>query len=165
MDEEKNKLSFLDVLVECCSFTFVTSIYRKPVWIWVGMLLLLSLGRLTWSSVSHSGLLSFVRISLKVNLNRLKISFWVIGILRKSLLTPLTKLFISLGITSGHFDLLNGQFILDFFGLNLLVSWLPIRFLPLLHAVLVRLRVEPSLLHKLHFTLFIRMWSSSNKAI
>ena len=31
MDEEKdNKLPFLDVLVECYSFAFITSIYRKP---------------------------------------------------------------------------------------------------------------------------------------
>ena len=31
MDEEKdNKLPFLDALVECCSFAFVTCIYRKP---------------------------------------------------------------------------------------------------------------------------------------
>ena len=31
MDEEKdNKLTFLDVLAECCSFAFVTCIHRKP---------------------------------------------------------------------------------------------------------------------------------------
>ena len=95
------------------------------------MLSFLSLGRLTWSSVSHSGLLKFVQITrLKVNLNRLKIYFWVMGILRKSLLT----LLISLGITSGHLALLNTQFMLDFPGLDLLDSWLLIRFLPMLHC-------------------------------
>ena len=35
-----------------------------------------------------------------MNLNRLKIYFWVTGILKKLLLTPSTKLFIRLGITS-----------------------------------------------------------------
>ena len=60
----------------------------------------MDLGRLTWSSVSHSGLLKFVRITrLKVNLNRLRIYFWVMGILKKSL-TP-----------SGHLTLLNAQFV------------------------------------------------------
>ena len=104
---------------------------------------------MAWSSISHSGLLRFVRITrLKVNLNRLKIYFWVTGILRKSLLTTLTKLLISLGITSGHLALLNTQF------------------LPLLHAIIMRLSFEPSLHLKLHFTLFIRMCSLSfNKSI
>ena len=68
MDEEKdNKLPFLDVLVEHRLFAFITCIYieslRSLVCIWVGMLLLLSLERLTWSSISHSGLLRFVRIT------------------------------------------------------------------------------------------------------
>ena len=57
------------------------------------------------------------------------------GILRKSLLKPLRKLLISFGITSGHLVLLNAQFMLDFPGLNLVASWLPIMFLSLLHAV------------------------------
>ena len=69
----------------------------------------------------------FVRITrLKENLNNLKFYFWGRGITRKSLLTPLTKLFISLGITSGHLAFLNAQFMLDFLGLDLLVIWLPI---------------------------------------
>ena len=51
-----------------------------------------------------------------------RIYFWVTGILRKSLFTPLTKLFISLGITPGHLALLNAQFMLDFLGFDLLAS-------------------------------------------
>ena len=95
MDEERdNKLPFFRRLLAC---------------IWVGRLLLLSLWRLIWSSVSHSGLLRFVQITRsKENLNRLRSCFWVTGILRKSLLT--TKLLINLGITSGHLALLNAQF-------------------------------------------------------
>ena len=70
--------------------------------------MLLSLGRLTWSSVLYSGLLRLVQImGLKVNLNGLKIYSWVMGILRKLLLTPWTKLLISLGITLCHLVLLN----------------------------------------------------------
>ena len=131
------------------------------------MLLLLSSGRLTWSSDSQSGLLRFVRITrLKVNFNWWKINFCVMGIPRKLLLTLLTKLLISLGITSGHLAFLNVQFMLDFFGLDLLASWLLISFLPLLHAVIIRLLFERSLQLELHFAQFIRMCSlSSNKAI
>ena len=44
------------------------------------------------------------------------------GILRKSLLAPLTKMFISLGITTGHLAHLNAQFMLDFLGLDLQTS-------------------------------------------
>ena len=44
-------------------------------------------------------------------------------ILRKSLWTPLTKLLISLGITSCHLAVLNVLFMLDFLGLDLLTSW------------------------------------------
>ena len=80
MDEEKhNKLPFLDVLVEPHSFAFVTCIYRKPMFTGlylVEMLLHLSPERLIWLSVSHSGLLRFVRITrLKPNLNKLKIDW------------------------------------------------------------------------------------------
>ena len=118
MDEEKdNQLPFLDVLAKRCLFAFVTNIYRKLTFtcIWVGMLLLLSPGRLTWSSVLHSGLLRFVQITgLKVNLNRLKIYFWVTGILKNLLLIPWTKPLVSLGITSCQFALLTVRFILDF---------------------------------------------------
>ena len=78
---------------------------------------------------------------LKVILNRLKIYFWVTGILWKLLLSPLTKLSISLGITSGHLALLNAQFMLDF---PALASWLLIRFLSCF-AVKMRLGFEPSL--------------------
>ena len=171
MDEERvNKLQFLDVLVECCSFAFITCIYRKPTFLglylsWI--LLLLSPIWFTRSSVSHSGLLRFAQITrLKANLNRLKIYFWVMGILRNSLLTPLTKLFLSLGIASGYLALLNDQFMLDFLGLDLLASWLLIRFLPLLYTVIIQLWFESSLQLELHFGLFIRMCSlSSNKAI
>ena len=63
------------------------------------------------------------------------------GILRNSLLTSLIKLFISLGIRSGHLTLLNFQFIQDFLWLDPLASWLPIRFLPLLHAVIMQLSI------------------------
>ena len=88
----------------------------------------LNLGRLNWSSFLHLGLVRFVQItSLKGHVNRLQIYFWVTGILRKSLLTTLRKL-LSLGITSGHLALLIVQFMWDFSGLNLLVSWFPIRF-------------------------------------
>ena len=38
------------------------------------------------------------------------------------LLTPLTKLLISLGITSGHLALLNAQFMSDLLELDLLAS-------------------------------------------
>ena len=108
------------------------------------MLSLLNLGTWTRSSVSHSGLLRFDGITrLKVNLNRLKNYFWVTGILRKTLLTPLTKLLISLGIGLGHLTLLNAQFMWDFLGLDLLASWLPIKFLSLLHVVIMRLWFEP----------------------
>ena len=94
---------------------------------------------LTWSSVSHLALLKFVRIRrLKANFNRLKIYFCAMGILRKSLLTTLTRLFISFGITSGDLALLNAQFMLDFLGLDLFASWLPIKFLSLLHVVIMR---------------------------
>ena len=56
------------------------------------MLLLLRLGRLTWSSVSHLGLLRFVQITRwKVNLNRLKNYSWVIGILRKVIVDTTNK--------------------------------------------------------------------------
>ena len=130
--------------------------------VWVGMLSFRSLRRLTWSSDTHSGFLRFVRITrLKVNLNRLKIYFWVTGIMRKSLLTSQTKLLINLGITSGYLDLLNALFMLDFLGLYLLASWLPIRFLSLLHAVILRLWFEPSLQLERHFALLIRMSSLS----
>ena len=51
---------------------------RSLVCIWIGMLLLLSLRGLIWSSVSHSGVLRFVQITrLEANLYRLKIYFWV----------------------------------------------------------------------------------------
>ena len=76
---------------------------------------------------------------------RLKISSRVMGILRKLLLTPWTKLLISSGITLCHLALLNVLFMSDFLGLDLLVSWLPIKFLPLLHAVLMRLGFKPFL--------------------
>ena len=122
MNEEKdNKLPFLHVLVE--QLVYIESLCSLAC-IWVGMLLLLSLGRLTWSSVLHLGFLKFVQITkLKVNLNRLKIHFWITGFLRRLLLTPSTKLFISLGIRSGHLALLNVLYMLDFPGLDLLVSW------------------------------------------
>ena len=124
------------------------------------MFLLLGPERLTQSSVSYSELLRFVQITrLKANLDILKIYFWVMVILRKSLLTPLTKLLISLGITSGHLVILNAQFMLDLLGLDSLACWLPIRFLPLLHAVIMRLWFNPSLQLELDFALFIRMCS------
>ena len=128
------------------------------------MCLLLNLGRLIWSSVLHSGLSRFVQITgLKVNLNRVKNYFNVTGILRKLLLTSWTKLLLSLGIILCHLALLNVLFISDFLGLDLLVSWLLISFLPPLHSVLMRLWFEPFLQLELHFALFIRMCSLSFK--
>ena len=121
MDVEKdNKLLFLDVLVECCSFAFVTCTYRKPTF--TGLYL-------SWNAfacksrkvnlIKVSHIQAFLRFFwVKVNLNELKIYFWVMGILRKSLLTPLTKLLISLRITLSHLALLNAQFMLDFLGLD-----------------------------------------------
>ena len=112
MDEEKyNKLSFLNVLVERRSFAFVTYIenLRSPACIWVGILLLLRPGRLTWSSHSHSRLLRFVRIRLKANWNRLKF-IWGNGYLEEFIVDTITKL-IGLGITSDHLALLNVQFV------------------------------------------------------
>ena len=146
---------------------FVTCIYRKPTF--TGLYL-------SWDAFAPKSrkvnlikclTFRFVRITrLKANLNKLKIFFWVMGILRKSLLIPLTKLLISLGIISGHLALLNTQFMLGFFGLDLLASWLLIKFLPLLPEVIMRLRFEPCLRLELHFALFIRMYSlSSDKAI
>ena len=124
MDEEKgNKLSFLDVLVEYRSFVFVTCIYRKPTF--TGLLL-------SWDAFAPKSwkvnlikcltfrVLKIFRITrLKVNIKKFKFYFRVMGILRRSLLTPLKKLFISLGITSSHLALLNAQFMLNFLGLDL----------------------------------------------
>ena len=136
--KKDNKLPFLDVLVECRLFAFVTCIYRKPMFtnLYLSLDAFAPKSRKVNLIVSHSGLLRFVWITrLKANLNRLKIYFCVMGILKKSMLTPLTKLLIRLGIISGHLALLNAQFMLDFLGLDLLACWLPIRFLPLLHIM------------------------------
>ena len=81
-------------------------------------------------------------IWLKGNLSRLKMYSLVTGILRKLLLTPWRKLLIHLRITLCHLVHLNVLFISDFLGLYLLVSWLQIRFLPPLHAVLTLLWLE-----------------------
>ena len=59
------------------------------------------------------------------------------GVLRKSFLTPLKKPLISLGITSGYMALENAQFMLDSLGLDHLASRLQIKFLPLLHAIIM----------------------------
>ena len=60
----------------------------------------------------------------------------------------------------------NTLFMLNFFGLDLLANWLPRRFLPLLHAVIMQLCFESSSLLEVQFALFIRMCSlSSNKSI
>ena len=148
MDEEKdNKLPFLDVLVEH-SFAFITSIYRKPTF--TGLYLSWDAFAPKSRKVNLIQCLTFTALKIcldnkiKSNLNRLKIYFWVMRILRKLLLTPLTKLLISFGITSGYLALLNAQFILDFFGLDLQASWFPIRFFLLLHTVIIRLWFKPS---------------------
>ena len=127
IDEEKDiKLLFLDELVERRSFAFVTSIYRKSTF----TDLYLSRDAFAPKSTKVNLLKCLTFRALKICLynkiksefEQIKIYFWVTGILRKPFLTPLTKLFISLGITSGHLALLNVQFIFDFLGLDLLAS-------------------------------------------
>ena len=71
------------------------------------------------------------------------------------LLTPLTKLLISLGITSGHLAILNVQFMLDLLGLDLFASWLPIRFLSLLQhcynsAIVQTIFTTQAAFHSIH---------------
>ena len=127
MDEEKdNKLPFLDVLVERRSFAFVTSIHTKPTF--PGLYLSWDAFAPKSRKVNLIKCLSFRAVKIcsdnkiKANLNRLKIYFWVTGILRKSLLIPLTRLLISLRITSGHLAFLNGQLMLHSLVLDLLAS-------------------------------------------
>ena len=169
-DEKDYKLPFLDALVELLSFAFGTCIYRKPTF--AGLYLSWYAFASTSRKVNWIKCLTFRALKncsdnkIKSKFEQIKIHFWVTGILRKSLLTPLTIVFISLGITSSYLALLNAQFMLDFLGLDLLASWLPIRFLPRLPAFIMWLWFEPSLLLVQYYALFIRMCSSSsNKAI
>ena len=86
MDEEMDhKRPFLDDLVECCSSAFVPCIYRKPTFTSLN---------LSWDAFAPKSrkvnlikgltLLRFVWITrLKGNLNRLKIYFWIMDVLRK----------------------------------------------------------------------------------
>ena len=162
-------MPFLDVLVECCLLAFISSIYRKPTF--TGSYLTWDVSTPKSKKVNLIKCLIFKALKIcsdnkiKSEFEQIKNLFWVTGTLRKSLLTPLTKLLISLGITSAHLAFLNAQLMLDFFGLDLLASWLPIRFLLLWHAVIMWLWFEPSWQLELHFTLFSRMGSLSfNKA-
>ena len=103
---------------------------------------------------------------IKSEFEQIKSLFLGNGYPREVIVDPINKTIYKFRKTAGHLALLNAQFMLDDLGLDLLASWLPIRFLPLLHAVRVQLWLEPSLQLKLHFTLFIWMCSlSSNKAI
>ena len=137
MDEEKdNKLPFFNALVKRHSITFVNFIYRKSVF---------SSLYLNWDTfVPKSKKVNLIKCltfrTLKICLdNKIKsefeqiknLFFWVMGILRNSLLTPLTKL----NMFSNNIrplSLLNAQFMLDFLGLDFQASWLPIRFLPVI---------------------------------
>ena len=125
-EENDNKLPFLDVLVERRSFIFITCIYRKPTFIGLDLSRDAFAPKFRKVNLNKCLTLRALKICLdnkiKANLNKLNIYFWVIGILRKSLSTSLTKLSISLGITSSHLVLLNTQFMLDFLGFDLLPS-------------------------------------------
>ena len=127
IDEEKdNTLPFLDVLVECRLFAFITNICRKPTF--TGLYLSCDTFAPESRKVNLIKYLTFRALKIcsdnkiKSEFDQIRIHFWVMGILKKALLTPLTKQLVSLGITSGYLALLNIQFMLDFLGLNPLTS-------------------------------------------
>ena len=127
-DEEKdNQLPLLDVLIErirLLSLLVYIERLRSLACIWVGMHLLQSIERLTWSNVLQWGLLRSVLLTkLNVNLNRLRIYFRVTGILRKLLLTLWTKLLISLGKSLYYLALQINLFMSDFLELDLQINW------------------------------------------
>ena len=145
MDEERdNELTFLGALVEQRSFAFVTSIYRKPTF---------TGSYLSWDA--------FAPMSRKVNLikcltfralnmcsDKIKSEFEQIENIFLGNRCPEEVIVDTFKTTVNKFR--NNirpfvYFMWDFPGLDLLVSWLPIRFLPLLHAVIMWLWFEPFL--------------------
>ena len=94
MDEEKdNQLPFLDVLVERCSFAFITSIYRKPTF--TGWYLSWDVFALKSWKINLIKCLTFRALKICSD-NGIKSEFeqiknWVMGILRKLLLTPMNR--------------------------------------------------------------------------
>ena len=139
MDEEKDhKLLFVYILVERRSFAFVTCIYRKPTltslhFIWYAFAPKLRKVNLIKCHTLRAPK-TFCDNKIKSKFEQIfKKYFGEMSILRKSLLKPLTNMLISLGITSKRSDFQNAQFMLDNFGLDLLASWLLIRFLLLFY--------------------------------
>ena len=163
-EENNNKLPFLDVLVERCDSSFLTSVYRKPTF-----------------TVLYFSWDSFAR---KLNLIRC-LSYRALNICCDSKIEDELKVIKEIFINNGYpeeviddnikltvtrfknknkpFGPLKLLFTLDFFGLVLLPSPLPRRLLPLCTAVTILLMYNQISLLGWPLILYIRSCLSLNK--